>query len=265
MNFYRKKIKKLRIFTLIELLVACQPKLPPRGRRSIRTKFTLIELLVVIAIIAILTSILLPALKQARETTYRISCINNLKQIYLLQDMYASANNDYMPGNAYRNSCFKLLIGWKEGTSLDEINCNPYINPKEWNSKGRLFFCPSAKINSSWINDETKVNGGFTSYVWLNNYNRATNAFKYFGGRMSKFDPAGALAQDWFMTQATMSTSNPELIKKYSNSHNHGGNVLFVNGSARFEKTAKFSMDSNDCNSWEDATLLKYRPIAWSY
>lgn len=61
-----------------------------------KLKFTLIELIVVICIIAILASLLLPALRSAREKGRQMLCLNNQKQIGTSELMYASDYNDYV-------------------------------------------------------------------------------------------------------------------------------------------------------------------------
>ena len=116
--------------------------------------FTLIELLVVIAIIAILASMLLPALSKARQAAQSIKCVSNVKQMCLGANVYASENDNYLPGGCEGSGDTSSTVhGEKNWVAGDADVCYWWGEKYNWMYqvwKGgidkAIFVCPSKTL-----------------------------------------------------------------------------------------------------------------------
>jgi len=124
-----------------------------KGRNALR--FTLIELLIVIAIIAILAAMLLPALKNAKDKAWEISCLGNLKTLSQGIFMYCDDFKDYFP-NSYRFYNTATTAAWYQclsGIGPASTVIGPvYIPHKGYGvQSGNPYFCQS-KPSVAWTN-----------------------------------------------------------------------------------------------------------------
>ena len=136
------------------------------GRRA----FTLIELLVVVAIIALLVSIMLPALEQAREEAKKVVCLSNLRQMAIAAQSYSLIYDGCYPIAYYFESKPPLFIShaWDFTSVKDWSTGQTHVQPGLlWCGTGttKIQQCPSFSGDANWLTDPYTGYNYNTSYI----------------------------------------------------------------------------------------------------
>lgn len=223
-------------------------------RKKLFFNFTLIELLVVIAIIAILASMLLPALNRARNTALGVSCLSKMKHGAMTFQLYEGDYKGFVPGSGYLGSNYNTSFVWHfmrlgyikvphDSYKLSHFICE--LTRRKMEAEGTIdrradgssYY--TGDTNFSVVSSKDTPIGFYEYYARYNCGWQAVKVPKTPDGTVTFFKPASSRYPS---ALGLLMCTNNYNSAKFLHQHNKGNNLAFCDGSVSHNHISKMGV-----------------------